>query len=392
MSTTVEPPESKPVVPVIRANGEKEIKAKDAAQPPKARSLRMRWLILAIVLIGALAWLGHFLIHAFHYQDTDDAYVAGHVHQVAPQIEGLVSEVLINDNQAVTAGQVLIKLDPLEYEIGLQRAQAAVEQALAQSAQATAAKSQADAQLAEAEAKATQAEAQERQSAAELELAQENYARNQQLFRGTNDVITKADFDATQSALDAKKAANDAAKANVIAARAGIASAHAAQEAAEAQQAAARAMANTGAAGVREAQRKLSDTVLKAPADGRVGNKNVETGNRVQAGQTLLAFVEPDMWVVANFKETQLARMKPGQPVELFFDAVPGHTFHGTVDSLAPASGAQFALLPADNATGNFTKIVQRVPVKIVLDAEAVRTLGERLRPGLSTVVDVKVR
>jgi membrane fusion protein (multidrug efflux system) len=106
----------------------------------------------------------------------------------------------------------------------------------------------------------------------------------------------------------------------------------------------------------------------------------------------LLAFVEPDMWVVANFKETQLARMKPGQPVELFFDAVPGHTFHGTVDSLAPASGAQFALLPADNATGNFTKIVQRVPVKIVLDAEAVRTLGERLRPGLSTVVDVKVR
>ncbi len=118
----------------------------------------------------------------------------------------------------------------------------------------------------------------------------------------------------------------------------------------------------------------------------------MEVGNRVQAGQTLFAFVEPDVWVVANFKETQLSKMRPGQAVELFLDAVPGQALHGTVDSVAPASGAEFALLPADNATGNFTKIVQRVPVKIVLDPETVRDLGGRLLPGLSTVVDVRIR
>jgi membrane fusion protein (multidrug efflux system) len=205
-------------------------------------------------------------------------------------------------------------------------------------------------------------------------------------------VISKVDFDTTQSLLDTKTALKDAAKANVTAARAGIASARAAHDAATAQQAAAQAMAAAGAAQVREAQRKLSDTVLKALTDGRIGNKNVEVGNRVQAGQTMLAFVEPDYWVVANFKETQLAKLEPGQAVELFFDAMPRHTFHGKVDSLAPASGAEFALLPADNATGNFTKIVQRVPVKIVLDAETIRALGEHLRPGLSTVVNVRVR
>ena len=345
-----------------------------------------------MVLIGLGVWIGHLLIHAFHYEETDDAYVAGHVHQIAPQIDGRVSEVLVKDNQSVRAGDILVKLDPLEYEIGLQKARATVAQAQAQAAQATAASSQAEAQLREAEAKVSQAEAQVRQTAAELELAQQNYNRNRKLFQGTNEVITKADFDTTQSALNAKKAINDAAQANVRAAEAGIASAHAAQEAATAQLAAAGAMANIGAAEVREAERKLSDTVLKAPMDGRIGNKNVEAGNRVQAGQTLLAFVEPDVWVVANFKETQLSKMRPGQAVELFLDAVPGRALHGTVESVAPASGAQFALLPADNATGNFTKIVQRVPVKIVLDPETVRDLGERLLPGLSTVVDVKIR
>ena len=392
MSTTIEPPENRSKATSIpAADAGRAVSSANGESTKPVRRGRRRF-VIAIVLAGLGVWIGHLLIHAFHYEETDDAYVAGHVHQIAPQIDGRVSEVLVKDNQSVRAGDILVKLDPLEYEIGLQKAQATVEQAQAQAAQATAASSQAEAQLREAEAKASQAQAQVRQTAAELELAQKNYNRNQKLFQGTNEVITKADFDVTQSALNGKKAINDAAQANATAAEAGIASAHAAQEAATAQLAAAGAMANIGAAEVREAERKLSDTVLKAPMDGRIGNKNVEAGNRVQAGQTLLAFVEPDVWVVANFKETQLSKMRPGQAVELFLDAVPGRALHGTVESVAPASGAEFALLPADNATGNFTKIVQRVPVKIVLDPETVHDLGERLLPGLSTVVDVRIR
>jgi membrane fusion protein (multidrug efflux system) len=389
MSTTIEPPKNKIASSALApANGAPE--TTPGADRPRSRS--RRWLILTVVCVALAGWLAHFLIHAFHYEETDDAYVAGHVHQISPQIDGRVSDVLVNDNQSVKAGDVLIKLDPLEYEIGLQKAQATVEQARAQAAQAAAASSQAEAQLAEAEAKTAQAEAQVRQTGAELELAQQNFNRNQKLFRGTNEVITKADFDTTQSLLNAKRAVNDAAQANVTSAQAGIASARAAREAATAQQAAARATAAAGEAEVREAQRKLSDTVLKAPTDGRIGNKNVEAGNRVQAGQTLLAFVEPDVWVVANFKETQLEKMQPGQPVELLFDAVPGHAFHGSVDSLAPASGAQFALLPADNATGNFTKIVQRVPVKIVFDYGSNTNDADLLSPGLSVIPKVRVR
>jgi membrane fusion protein (multidrug efflux system) len=122
-----------------------------------------------------------------------------------------------------------------------------------------------------------------------------------------------------------------------------------------------------------------------------VGNKNVEVGNRVQVGQALVAVVDNDCWISANFKETQLKKMYAGQPVEITVDAIGGHVFRGRVDSISPASGAQFALLPPDNATGNFTKVVQRVPVKIVFDADSVRGYEERLRPGLSAVVSVRV-
>ncbi len=192
--------------------------------------------------------------------------------------------------------------------------------------------------------------------------------------------------------LDSRQADDDAAKANLNAARASKASATAAQESAQAQQAAAQAMIAAGKAEVSDAKRKLSRTTLVAPADGRIGNKNVETGNRVQAGETLLALVEPEVWVVANFKETQLSRMHNGQVADVSIDALPGQIFHGTVDSLAPASGAQFALLPADNATGNFTKVVQRVQVKIVFDPGTTQRLAVSLRPGLSTIVNVRVR
>src|SRR6202044_662103 len=160
----------------------------------------------------------------------------------------------------------------------------------------------------------------------------------------------------------------------------------AAAESAEAQWAAAKASVAAQEAAVRDAERELSYATIYAPTDGRIGNKNVEMGNRVQVGQALFALVEPEVWITANFKETQLKKMRVGQPVEFTVDSLGGRVFTGTVDSLSPASGSQFALLPPDNATGNFTKVVQRVPVKIVLDSESIRDVEDRLRPGLSTV------
>lgn len=147
---------------------------------------------------------------------------------------------------------------------------------------------------------------------------------------------------------------------------------------------------NAAKARLDEAKLQVDYTQITAPASGTVGRKNVEAGNRVQPGQTLMVIVEDQTWIIANFKETQLAKMKPGQPVDLEIDALPGKTFTGKIESISPASGNQFALLPADNATGNFTKIVQRVPVKIVFDPESIKDDLDRIRPGLSVVVRVK--
>ncbi|MGH7994873.1 MAG: efflux RND transporter periplasmic adaptor subunit, partial [Opitutaceae bacterium] len=141
-----------------------------------------------------------------------------------------------------------------------------------------------------------------------------------------------------------------------------------------------------------DALRRASYVEIKAPAAGIIGDKNAETGNRVQTGQELFALVEPEVWVEANFKETQLARIREGEPAEVTVDAIPGRTFRGRVESIAPASGAEFALLPADNATGNFTKVVQRVPVHISLPASEIAPYAGRLRPGLSVEVSVLVR
>jgi membrane fusion protein (multidrug efflux system) len=177
----------------------------------------------------------------------------------------------------------------------------------------------------------------------------------------------------------------------VAAAQARVLAGEAAVESAAAQAASAGTKVDAERAAVRDAERELSYTEIKAPSDGRIGNKNVEVGNRVQVGQALFAVVDNDCWITANFKETQLKKMTAGQRVDFTVDAIGGRVFHGTLDSIAPASGAQFALLPPDNATGNFTKVVQRVPVKVVFDRGSVRGFEDRLRPGLSAVVSVRV-
>jgi len=358
-----------------------------------ASAARSWWKPAVGALVGAalLAWLAHVGLHAYRFEETEDAYVTGHLHQVSPQLDGQVKEVLVTDNQAVHAGDVLVRLDPLQTDLQLQKAKAGLEQARANAAETRAASGQADAQLAEAHARVEQANAQLAQSEAQLQLAELNYTRNEQLFN-KGGVTSQADVDTTRSAFHAAQAAQAANQANATAAKSAVGSAEAAQNSARAQVAAADASVAVAEAAVHDAERQLGYTTIVAPADGRVGNKSVEVGNRVVAGQSLLALAAPETWVIANFKETQLARMQPGQEVELTVDALPGHTLRGKLDSISPASGAQFALLPPDNATGNFNKVVQRVPVKILLSDQARTELGDRLRLGLSVVVNVRVR
>jgi len=243
---------------------------------------------------------------------------------------------------------------------------------------------QAAAQVAQAQAQLAQAEAQIAQAAAEIvrreagaHKAKQDLERATALFGGGAGAISKQEFDQAQAEADAQNAAVRGSQSSLEAARSLAAAARAQEKAAQASLA--------------DAELQLSYTEIVAPAAGRIGKKNLEVGNRVLPGQALLALVQPEVWVTANFKETQLARIKPGQPAELEFDSFPGRPFKGTVESLAPASGAQFALLPPDNATCNFTRIVQRVPVKIVLDFAAVANCEGRIVPGMSAVVKVRV-
>jgi membrane fusion protein (multidrug efflux system) len=281
---------------------------------------------------------------------TDNAYISGHIHMVSTRVAGTVTDVLVAENQEVEAGALLARLDA--NDLNVQR-----EKALAAAALASAQRDQARAQAMRDEAIA--------------DNAQLDFNRANSLIQDAPSAISKQEFDKAKAALSAARGALAATRASVAAA--------------EAQVDAARAQ-------VKEVELQLSYTEIVAPVAGRVGRKNLEAGNRVQPGQALLAIVQPRFWVTANFKETQLARLHPGQPVTLSLDSLPGRKFSGRVESIAPASGSQFALLPPDNATGNFTKIVQRVPVKIVFDGESVGASAQRIVPGMSVVVNVKVR
>jgi len=364
-----------------------------ATPPEAAKSARgfVRPLLFGIAALAALVWIADVAVHAYRYVETDNAYLTGHLHQISPQLEDTVKEVLVTDNQTVKAGDVLVRLDPLEFELAKEKSQAALEQARAQENQTRAAAAQADAQITEAEARIKQAAAQAAQTTAQLELAHLTLTRDEQLF-GKSGAIAQADLDNARSAAATAEAAGAANQANVAAAESSLGSAQAAQKSAHAQIAAAAANVAVAESALRDAERKLGYTTITAPAAGRIGNKSVEPGNYVLPGQILVSLVEPAPWIVANFKETQLTRLQVGQPVEVTVDALPGQILAGHIDSLSPASGAQFALLPPDNATGNFNKVVQRVPVKIVLEPESLAQLGDRLRFGYSVVVSVRIR
>ncbi|PPS39853.1 HlyD family secretion protein [Chroococcidiopsis sp. TS-821] len=413
-------------------------------QQPQKEVKRNRKLgfALAGLGIGAIA-AGVFGYHWWQYasthESTDNATVAGHIHQISSRISGTVIDVPVNDNQLVQPRQLLVKLDPQDYINKVQQAQAALlaAQKQANAAQATinlasqntnastaqaqgnvqsaiAAIATAKAAVTEAQAGIPTAQASVAQAEANLHKAQVDYNRYNTLYQ--QGAIPRQQLDDAQAAYQVALAQRNSAQQQVAQAQAKLAQAQEGVVQAQAQlaasqgglqqaqaggqqtnvnrsqYAAAQAAIAQAQASLKDAQLQLSYTNITAPTGGRVGSKSVEVGQRVQPGQPLMAIVNNDYWVIANFKETQLEAMQPGQPVEIKLDAFAHHPFTGHIDSISPASGATFALLPPDNATGNFTKIVQRIPVKVTFDPQSIQGYESRIAPGMSAEVTVTVQ
>jgi membrane fusion protein (multidrug efflux system) len=262
---------------------------------------KKRWMLavpLALLVVG----LGRWIYVGLNTESTDDSFVSAHVHMVGARVGGTVMDVSVNDNQIVKKGDILIKLDPKDFEI------------------------------------------QEKIAKANALKAHVNLQRWDGGGLHPNEVIQK-----------------NIDTANALAADAAL----------------------------EQAELNLKYSEVRAAEDGKVGNRAVETGQQVQPGQALMALVERTPWVIANYKENQASHIRPGQLAEISVDAIPDHEFTGHVDSVAPGSGATFSLLPPDNATGNFTKIVQRIPVKVVFDADSIKGYEDRLTAGMSVSVTV---
>jgi membrane fusion protein (multidrug efflux system) len=343
----------------------------------RRRSFRSLLLpIIAVALAGGGAWYGYgYWTDGRFMISTDDAYVQADMAFISPKISGYVDAVKVSENQHVKAGDPLFVVDDGDYRI-------AVAQADAQIATLGKTLDRIDAQVGAAKAALSQAKAQKSAAQASADNAARTVERTGQLLK--THVATQAQLDDAQTAVEQANAALTGADAQIAAAEANIG-------VLEAQRAEAASSLDSLRLARQKAERDLSFTVLRAPYDGIVGNRSVEQGDLIGPGQKLAVIVPTDkLYITANFKETQLARLVPGEKVRVSVDAMDGETFEGEVSSLAPASGAVFSLLPPENATGNFTKVVQRVPVRIDVPADVLK--AGRLRAGLSVVVEVDSR
>jgi membrane fusion protein (multidrug efflux system) len=338
------------------------------------RPLAIRAVIVAIIAAGALGGGAYWWNTARFLESTDNAYVEGDISVVSPLIEGRVAQVLVGDNQAVRTGDVLVAIEDSDYRARVAEAEAAL-------AAAAASISTIDSQIAWQQTKIDQVQAQQRSAAAELSRAKTVYDRYKKMI--VDKVIGTQELDEATAAYLKAQAAVSETSSELAAEQTQLGVYQASRKEAEAKQAQAQASRQLAAI-------DLDRTVIRAPIDGVVGNRAVRVGQYVKPGSQLLSLVPTAVHVVANFKETQLDRMRPGQQVEVAVDAFPEAKLTGTIESFAPASGAEFSLLPEENATGNFTKIVRRVPVRIALPAD--NPLQGLLRPGLSVVVDVDTR
>jgi membrane fusion protein (multidrug efflux system) len=339
---------------------------------PRPSRRALLWSGAGFLLLAAAAYGANYWVSGQYLQSTDDAYVGGDVSALAPQVSGLIAQVAVTDNQAVHAGQLLVALDDRPYRAALAQANANVSGAQAALANLAATETLQQSVIAEAQTDITAADA-------AVSLARANQSRYTRL--ATENAGTEQDAQTASATLaqDIAGAAKTRAALAAETARLGVIETQKTQ-----------ALASLAAAQANRDVAVLDEqyTQIRAPFDGVVGDRAAHVGDYAAAGSDLLSLVPTQgLWVDANFKEDQLAQMRPGQSVQIVADIAPGTKITGHVGSLAPASGAVFSLLPAQNATGNFTKIVQRVPVRILLDGNAA-TLG-LLRPGLSVTATV---
>jgi membrane fusion protein, multidrug efflux system len=436
----------------------------DASPAKPGRRLKV-WLSIAAIAIVAIGAGVPYYLYSLAYETTDDAFIDGHVIPISPRVAGHVAKVLVSDNQWVNKGDLLVELDPRDFEAklaaaeatlkaaqasqsartigvdlteinssaGVEEATSAVEASKAAVVTSQAAVAAARSLLVEAQAQLPAAKAALQQAQAEVQAAEAKTQRDRSHLKRIEQLVPQhaaseeslsdaeaaqrvstAELAASRQRVSARTAAVEQAQAAVVSAESNLRQAestvgakHASQRGAEAQLAAAQsapkqvaqsrshakgaeADAGRAEAEARQARLNLSYTKIFAPASGHVTRKSVESGAYVQVGQSLLAVVEPDVWIVANFKETQLAEMRPGQRVAVRVDMIPGVKFDAHVDSIQRGSGARFSLLPAENATGNYVKVVQRVPVKIVFD-DPKQVASYALGPGMSVLPTVNI-
>ena len=453
----------KPAAPAPET-GRAEVHDEPQTRRPLYRRPAVLGVAAVILLIGIIAGVRYWLYSRAH-ESTDDAFIDGHIIQISPKASGYVTKIYVNDNQQVKAGDLIIEIDPRDYETRLQQAQAALAAGLArenearanvaltratgaagvQQARATVQRSRTNVGASRAAAASSQSRASQATSAiataqanleqarslvvaaeAEATRANNDVERYQQLL--AKDEISRQLLDQAVATARTATAQLESAQQRVVAATAQVSEARSAQAAAaetarqqqtqiggaeagvseaigglaqantasqkvavsEAQAQTAGASTEQLRAAVQQAELELSYTKIYAPEDGRVTRKSVEEGALVQIGQPLLAIVPGDVWVTANFKESQIGRMVPGQPVEISVDAYPDKVFKAHVDSIQAGTGSRFSLIPPENATGNYVKVVQRVPVKIVFDEPP--DSKHLLAPGMSVVPEVKVR
>ena len=356
---------------------------------PRQWDLRLwqprQWCIAALVVAGGVG-VGAWILNHWGVEETDNAQLQAHLIEISSRLPGTINAVAVQDNQTVGAGQLLVALDPRDAQAALRLAQADWVEARSQ-AQAMAA--QASSSASGSLAAANVASADHQVAAAELKRAGADLRRLEFLLKQGG--VSRQEVDrarATYQQAQGQLTRSQASQQQAFASRS--------QVGVDQQKAAAgQAQILQAAASLSRAKLQLSYTRITAPAAGRVGGRYAEVGRQVLPGQPLLTIVEAQPWVEANFKEVQLDGIHPGQRAEVSLDAFPGHRFHGRVISLAPASGARFALLPPDNATGNFTKVVQRVTVRISLDDgedghRIPPALAARLVPGLSATVRLR--
>lgn len=340
--------------------------------PPKKKHTKK---IFGGIVIAVLLTIGivYYFLYIAPYEDTDDAFIDGYVTLISPRVSGPVIQLLITDNQWVKKGDLLVEIDPNDYEAALAQAKADVAAAQSQLASAKAQVSVSESKVIQAQAAVVSAQAENERAAADLKRYE----------TVESSAVSKTSFDQAQAGarsaaadLDAANSQVKSAEADVELSKAGVETANAAIQQAQAK--------------LREAELNLSYTKITAPFDGRITARSVQLGNYISPGQALFALVPRDVWVTANFKETQLAHMEPGDPVDVHIDAYPQHNFKAKVDSLQAGTGARFSLLPPENAVGNYVKVVQRVPVKIVFDEELPTNLD--IAPGMSVDPKVKVK